>query len=143
MRSRKRETAHRNTMQCRKKKDNVEEQVEVIARSSYKMCGQGSLKLLEKRGCSGLAEVRQDRVDELKGLVDLLADFSTGKDDLARNEDEENNPRLHHAIDETREQLRLVGRESVMARGQALKTDRETNVARADNVLDLEVLWHC
>lgn len=46
---------------------------------------------------------------------------------------------LHHAVDQTREQFRLVRAEHVMATGKALKTDGELDVARADNVLDLEV----
>lgn len=40
--------------------------------------------------CSRLAEVAQDRVDELKGLIDLLADFCAGQDDFAADEDEQN-----------------------------------------------------
>jgi hypothetical protein len=87
----------------------------------------------------GLAEVTEDRVDELKGLVDLFTDLGTSEDDLARDKDEEDDLGLHHAIDETWEQLRLVRRESVMTRGEAFETDRELDVARADNVLDLEV----
>ncbi len=31
----------------------------------------------------GLSEVGEHRVDELEGLVDLLADFGAGEDDLA------------------------------------------------------------
>ena len=57
---------------------------------------------------SCLAEVREHRVDELEGLVDLLADFGASKHDLARDEDEQHNLRLHHPVDETRKQLRLV-----------------------------------
>jgi hypothetical protein len=82
----------------------------------------------EKGMCSRLAEVRQDRVDELKGLVDLLADLGTGQDDLARDEDEQNNLGLHHTIDETREELRLVGREGMVARCKTFQTDGEFNV---------------
>lgn len=55
----------------------------------------------------GFAEVRKDRVDELERLVDLLADLGTSEDDLARHEDEEHNLRLHHTVDETREEFRL------------------------------------
>lgn len=90
--------------------------------------------------CSRLAEIRQDRVDELESLVNLLTDFGTSEDDLAADEDEQDDLRLHHAVDETREQLRLVGRESVMARGKSLQANGELDVARANNVLDLEIL---
>ena len=108
------------------------------------VCSQGSLKPnLEREGRSRLAEIRQDWVNELKGLVDLLTDLGTSKDDLARYEDQEDNSRLHHTVDETREQLRLVGRESVMARCKTLETNGEANVAGADNVLNLEVLCQC
>jgi len=34
-----------------------------------------------------LAEIRQDGVDELEGLVDLLANLGTCKNDLAAHED--------------------------------------------------------
>ena len=135
--------AHRNTMQCRKN-DKLEEKVQVIAMSPAGVCSQGSLKPnLEREGRSRLAEIRQDWVNELKGLVDLLTDLGTSKDDLARHEDQEDNSRLHHTVDETREQLRLVGRESVMARCKTLETNGEANVAGADNVLNLEVLCQC
>jgi 1,2-phenylacetyl-CoA epoxidase catalytic subunit len=36
----------------------------------------------------GLAEVGQDRVDHLEGLVDLFTDLGASEDDLARDEDE-------------------------------------------------------
>lgn len=40
---------------------------------------------------------------------------------------------------ETRKELRLVGAEVVMTRRKAFKTDWELDVARADNILDLEI----
>jgi len=46
---------------------------------------------------------------------------------------------LHHAVDEAGEQFRLVAGEVVMGAGKALETDGELDVARANNVLDLEV----
>lgn len=56
----------------------------------------------------GLAEVGEHRVDELEGLVDLFADLCSRKNDLAGDEDEKHNLRLHHAVDQTREKLGLV-----------------------------------
>jgi hypothetical protein len=105
----------------------------------------------------GLAEVGQDRVDHFEGLVDLFTDLGAGENDLARDEDEKhlgdvstsNKARsrwkgthdlgLHHSVDETGEQLRLVRAEHVMACGKTFQADRELDVAGADNVLDLEV----
>lgn len=82
---------------------------------------------------------RKHRIDQLESLIDLFTDLCSGQDDLTTNEDQEHNLGLHHTIDQTREELRLVRREIVMATSQTLKTDRELDVARADNVLDLEV----
>ena len=93
------------------------------------------------RQSSSLAEVGEHRVDEFERLVDFLTDLGTSEDDLARYEDQEDNSRLHHTVDETREELRLVGRESVMARCKTLETNGEANVAGANDVLNLEVLW--
>lgn len=82
---------------------------------------------------------RKHRVDQLKGLVDLLTHFGASQDDLSRHEDQEHDLGLHHAVDQTREEFRLVRAEVVVARGQTLQTDGELDVAGADNVLDLEV----
>lgn len=46
---------------------------------------------------------------------------------------------LHHSVDETREQFRLIRAEHVMARCQTFETNGELDVARANNVLNLEV----
>lgn len=78
-------------------------------------------------------------VDHLEGLVDLLPDLCARQDDLAGHEDEQHDLGLDHTIDQTREQLRLVRAEVVMLGGQTLEADGELDVARADNVLDLEV----
>jgi len=81
----------------------------------------------------------EHRVDHFKGLVDLLTDFRTGQDNLAADEDQKDNLGLDHTVDETREQLRLVRAEVVMARSKTLQADWELDVTGADNVLDLEV----
>lgn len=73
-------------------------------------------------------------------MVDLFTNLRTGQDNLARHEYKQNDLGLHHAVDETGEEFRLVGRESVMARCKTLQTNGELDVARADDVLDLEVL---
>lgn len=72
-------------------------------------------------------------------MIDLVSNLGTGENDLAADKDQEHDLRLDHTVDETGEQLRLIRAEVVMARSQTLKTDRELDVAGADNVLDLEV----
>lgn len=86
-----------------------------------------------------LAEILQDRVDELEGVIDLITDLGAGKDDLAADEDQEHDLGLDHTVDQAREQLGFVGTEVVMARSQTFETDGELDIARTDNVLDLEV----
>ena len=81
----------------------------------------------------------QHRVDHFEGLVDLLTHFRAGEDDLTADEDQEHNLGLDHAVDETREQLGLVRAEVVMLGSKTLETDGELDVARTDDVLDLEV----
>jgi len=88
---------------------------------------------------SDLAEVRKRGVDQLEGLINLFSDLGTSQDDLAAHEDKQDNLGLDHAVDETREQLRLIGAEVVMLRRKTFQTDRELDVARADDVLDLEI----
>lgn len=48
-----------------------------------------------------LLEVFEDGVDVVEGLVDLLPNLGPGQHDLSRNEDEENDFRFHHSINET------------------------------------------
>lgn len=76
----------------------------------------------------------EHRVDHFKGLIDLLTDFGTSQDDLAADEDQEDNLGLNHAVDQAREQLRLVGAEIVMTRSQTLQTNWELDVTRANDV---------
>jgi hypothetical protein len=90
-------------------------------------------------GCLDLAEILEHRVDQLEGVVDLVSDFGASQDNLAANEDQKHDLRLDHAVDEAREQLRLVRAEVVVARSQTLQADGELDVTRTDNVLDLKV----
>ena len=100
--------------------------------------GRRGKKPKDPRGLD-LAEILQHRVDHLKSLIDLLADFGTGQDNLAADEDQKHDLGLDHTVDETREQLRLIRAEVVMLGGQTLEANRELDVARADDVLDLEI----
>lgn len=85
----------------------------------------------------------QHRVDHFKSLVDFLSDFGTSQDNLAAHENQEYNLGLDHSVDQTGEQLGLVRAEVVMARSQTLQADRELDVARANDVLDLEIRELC
>lgn len=86
-----------------------------------------------------LAEILEHRVDELKGVVDLVADLGTCEHNLATHEDQEDDLGLDHAVNETREQFRFVGAEVVVARSQTLETDGKLDITGTDNILDLEV----
>ena len=85
------------------------------------------------------SEVVQHGIDQLEGLINLLAHFRASQDDFSANENQEYDLGLHHSIDQTREELRFVGREVVMARGETFETNWKLDVTRAHNILDLEV----
>lgn len=88
---------------------------------------------------SSKTHTRKHRIDHLESLVDLLTDLGTSEDDLTTDENQKYNLRLHHTVNQTREQLRFVGTEVVVARGETLQTNGELDIARTDDVLDLEV----
>ena len=79
------------------------------------------------------------RVDHLECLVNLLSHLGASQHNLAANEDQQYDLGLHHAIDETRKEFGLVRAEVVMSAGEAFEADGKLDVARADDVLDLEV----
>lgn len=79
------------------------------------------------------------RVNHLEGLIYFFSHFRTRQNNLAAYEDEEHYLWLDHAVDETREQLGFVRAEVVMATCKTLQTDGKLDVARANNVLDLEI----
>ena len=60
-------------------------------------------------------------VDIVKGVVDVLPDFGAGEDDLAGDEDEEDDLRFNHAVDEAWEQFWLVAAELVVRVREALE----------------------
>jgi len=78
-------------------------------------------------------------VDHLKRLVDLLPHLRACQYDLPAHKDQKHNLGLDHPVDETGEQLGLVGAEHVMTAGKTFKTDREFDIAGTNDVLDLEV----
>lgn len=66
------------------------------------------LFLRESLHRSLLAETLQYRVDVVKGLVDFRPYFGTCEHDFSRYKDEQDDTRLHHAVDESRKELGLV-----------------------------------
>lgn len=108
---------------------------------AFRPCGNlGSISTKKTNSNIRIQELTlQDGIDHLECLVDLLSDLGTSQDDLAADEDQKHNLGLDHAVDETGEQLRLVGAEVVMAGSQTLETNRELDVTRTDDILDLEV----
>lgn len=83
------------------------------------------------------------RVDHLKSLINLFSHLGTCQDNLARYENEQHNLGFDHAINQTREQLGLVGAKVVVTRSKTFETDRELDITGADNVLDLEIRKLC
>jgi len=92
---------------------------------------------------SDLAEILQHGVDHLEGGINLLSDFGTSKNNLAAHKDEQDDLGLNHTVDQTGEQLWFVRTEIVMARGQTFETNGELDIARTNNVLDLEIRKLC
>lgn len=81
----------------------------------------------------------ENRVDHLKRLINLLTNLSTRQDYLAADKDEKDDLWLHHSVDETGEQLGLVRAEVHMTGRKTLQTNGKLDVARSNDVLDLEV----
>lgn len=66
------------------------------------------------RTISVLVEVLEHGIDHLECLVNFLAHFGAGEDNLAAHENEEYNLGLDHAIDEAEEHQILVYRTEPM-----------------------------
>lgn len=76
----------------------------------------------------------------LESFVDVFFVLGSSEHYLATGEYQQNNFGSLHSVDEAGEDLRFVGAELVVVAGEAFKTDGELHIARADNVLDFEVL---
>lgn len=63
---------------------------------------------------SVLSEAVQDRVNVLQTFGNLALRLGSGENDFAVHENEEDNSRLNHSIDQPWKQLWLVGRELPM-----------------------------
>lgn len=103
-----------------------------------------------------LSTAIQDRSDPGKGLLNVVVvlpviipcqcHLRSRDDDLSRHENEENDLRIHHSVDEAGKELGLVlplslktcsyGSGIDMVNRQALQTDRELVVAHCNNVVD-------
>lgn len=71
----------------------------------------------------------QDGIYHLESLIYLFPNLGASEHDLTADEDEQYDLRLHHTIDQAREQLWFIRAEVVMSAGQAFQTDRELDVA--------------
>ena len=106
---------------------------------SLRLCG--SLSVVSETSLADTLRIitTQHRVYHFEGSIDLVSHFGACQHDLAADEDQQDNFRLNHAINEAREEFRLVGAEVVMARGKSLQANGELDVARTNNVLNLKI----
>ena len=81
----------------------------------------------------------QHRIYRLERLIDLLSHFRSRQDNLPTHEDQKHDLRLHHPIDQAREQFGLVTAEVMMLGRKTFETNRELDIARPNDVLDLEI----
>ncbi len=94
---------------------------------------------MRKEGRTWTKLTRKRRIDRFEGLVDLLSHFGTSQNNLAADEDQQNDLGFDHSVDKTREQLRLIRAEVMMLGRKPLQANGKLDVARANNILDLEV----
>lgn len=73
----------------------------------------------------------------LERRVHVALGLGARDDDAARDEDEEDDLGVVHAVDQAGEELRLVGAEARLVHHQTLQADRESDVARRRHVLHL------
>lgn len=86
-----------------------------------------------------LLVLAKHRVDDIERRVDLLADLCAGEDNLPRDKNEQDDFRFKHAINKSREKLGLIARELSVPIVKSLQTNGELDIARTDNVLNLEL----
>jgi hypothetical protein len=61
-------------------------------------------------------------------LIYFFSDLSARQHDLAGDKDQQDNLGLDHAVDETREELRLIRRVNTVAISQTLESDGKADV---------------
>ena len=71
----------------------------------------------------------EHRIDHLESFVDLIAHFGASQHNLAAHKDQKNDLGLNHAVNEAREELRLIRAEVMVARCESLQTNGELDVA--------------
>ena len=81
----------------------------------------------------------EHRVDGFEGNVYLLTNFRTRQNNLSTHKDKQNDFRLNHSVNQSREQFRLVRAEVMMARGEALEAYGKLDITGANNVLNLKI----
>lgn len=82
----------------------------------------------------------QHFINVVEGFIDVFSSLCSCQYDLPAGEDKKDNLGVLHSVDKSREDLGLIGAKSAVLGIKALKTDRETDIARTDNVLDQELL---
>lgn len=90
-------------------------------------------------GNSVLAETLQNRIDAFEAFVYIASCFGASEHDLAVHEDQKNDSRFDHAIDEAREEFGFVGTELLMHLVEFFEANGETQVDGGHEILDLEV----
>lgn len=83
-----------------------------------------------------LSEAEQNRVDEVETLQDVAAGLGASEDDLSVDKDQHDQTWLHHAVDETGKELRLIGTELAVHAMQTLQTNGETQIDGGHNILE-------
>jgi len=85
------------------------------------------------------SKIIEHRVDGFEGNVYLLTNFRTRQNNLSTHKDKQNDFRLYHSVNQSREQFRLVRAEVMMARGEALEAYGKLDITGANNVLNLKI----
>jgi len=81
----------------------------------------------------------EDGFNEVEGFVQLLPGFGPRKHYFATDEDQHDEFRLGQPINQPREKLWVVLTKAVVLVGEAFQTDRELQVARRNDILNLKV----
>lgn len=92
---------------------------------------------------SWLAEFCQDRINILKGLIYLISDLGSRQDNLATDKNKQHDLWLHHPVNKTWKQFRLVTRVVSMRERKPFQSNRELYITGAHNILNFEFRKAC